>query len=45
MKPEAKAREANDNKLEQTGWVLQDMKQLNPRASLGAVVREYPMSN
>jgi len=45
MTPEAKAREAIDKKLEQAGWVLQDMKQLNPRASLGVVVREYPTSS
>jgi len=44
MTPEAKAREVIDKKLEQAGWVLQDMKQFNPMASLGVAVREYPTS-
>ena len=29
MTPEAKARQLIDRKLEQAGWVIQDMKQLN----------------
>ena len=42
MTPEAKARLQIDQKLEQAGWVVQDMKQLNLAAGLGVVVREYP---
>lgn len=40
--PEARARRLIDQKLEQAGWLLQDMKQLNLGASLGVAVREYP---
>lgn len=42
MTPEAKARQFIDQKLEQAGWVIQDMKQLNLGAGLGIAVREYP---
>lgn len=42
MTPEAKARQQIDEKLEQAGWVLQDMRQLNLSAGLGVAVREYP---
>jgi type I restriction enzyme, R subunit len=42
MTPEAKARQLIDDKLAQAGWVVQDMKQLNPSAGLGIAVREYP---
>ena len=42
MTPEAKAREIIDRKLEQAGWVIQDMKQLNLSASLGIAIREFP---
>jgi len=42
MTPEAKARQQIDQKLEQSGWVVQDMKQLNLGAALGVAVREYP---
>jgi type I restriction enzyme R subunit len=42
MTPEAKARQLIDQKLEQAGWVIQDMKQLNLGAGVGVVVREYP---
>ena len=42
MTPEAKARAVIDDKLIQAGWALQDIKQLNPGASLGVAVREYP---
>ena len=41
MTPEAKARLVIDGKLNQAGWVLQDMKEFNPTASLGVAVREY----
>ena len=42
MTPEAKARQLIDSKLDQAGWVIQDMKQLNLGAGLGVAVREYP---
>jgi type I restriction enzyme R subunit len=42
MTPEAKARQQIDQKLEQAGWLVQDMKQINLGASLGVAVREYP---
>ncbi len=42
MTPEGKARQQIDQKLEQAGWVIQDMKQLNLAVSLGVAVREYP---
>ncbi|MBE6908315.1 MAG: hypothetical protein E7474_01740 [Ruminococcaceae bacterium] len=44
MTPEAKAREAIDKRLEQSGWIIQDMRQVNPMAALGVAVREYPTS-
>lgn len=44
MTPEQKAREIIDKKLIQSGWVLQDVKTLNPTASLGVAVREFPTS-
>ncbi|GAB7259651.1 hypothetical protein DZS_17350 [Dickeya ananatis] len=42
MTPEAKARQHIDAKLEQAGWVIQDMKQLNLAAGIGVVLREFP---
>jgi len=42
MTPETKARQLIDQKLEQAGWVIQDMKQLNLGAAIGVAVREYP---
>ena len=44
MKPEDKARKAIDTKLEQSGWIIQDFLMINPMASLGIAVREYPTS-
>lgn len=44
MGPEQKAREIIDRKLEQAGWIIQDVKQLNPTISLGVAVREFPTS-
>ena len=44
MTPEERARELIDKRLEQSGWVIQDMRQVNPLASLGVAVREYPTS-
>ena len=42
MTPETKARQQIDQKLEQAGWVVQDMKQLNLSAAFGVAVREHP---
>lgn len=42
MTPEQKAREIIDAKLIQSGWLIQDVKQLNPSAALGVAVREFP---
>lgn len=42
MTPEAKARQHIDRKLEQAGWVIQDMKQLDLSVAVGVAVREYP---
>lgn len=44
MSPEQKAREIIDKKLQEAGWVVQDVKQLNPTVSLGVAVREFPTS-
>ena len=44
MTPEEKARQAIDKRLEQSGWIIQDMRQVNPMAALGVAVREYPTS-
>ncbi|MDO4706325.1 MAG: type I restriction-modification enzyme R subunit C-terminal domain-containing protein [Comamonadaceae bacterium] len=42
MTPEAHARQHIDHKLEQAGWIVQDMRALNLGAGLGVAVREYP---
>ena len=44
MTPEEKARCVIDDKLCQSGWVIQDSKRLNLTASLGVAVREFPTS-
>ena len=44
MTPEQRARQAIDRKLGQSGWVIQDMRRLNPLAALGVAVREFPTS-
>lgn len=44
MTPEQKAREIIDKKLCQSGWIVQDMSQLNLFAGLGVAVREFPTS-
>jgi len=41
MTPESRARQRIDQKLEQAGWVIQDMKQFNLSAGLGVAIREY----
>ena len=42
MSPEEQARLTIDQKLTAAGWTVQDMKTLNPSASRGVAVREYP---
>ena len=42
--PEITARKKIDDRLKQSGWIIQDMKKVNPMASLGVAVREYPTS-
>ncbi len=44
MTPEEKARQLIDARLEQSGWIVQDLRNVNPMASLGVAVREYPNS-
>ena len=44
MTPEQEARILIDARLEQSGWIIQDLKKVNPMASLGVAVREYPTS-
>ncbi len=43
MEPEQKARRKIDKMLEAAGWVIQDYKDMDLGASLGVVVREYPL--
>jgi type I restriction enzyme, R subunit len=40
--PEATARQIIDQRLQQAGWLVQDMKALNLGAGRGVAVREYP---
>ena len=42
MLPEEKARKVIDKKLEQSGWVVQDLKKINLIAAQGVAVREFP---
>lgn len=42
MTPESEARQQIDQKLQQAGWVIQDVKQLNLGAARGVAVREFP---
>lgn len=44
MTPEQKAREQIDSKLRQSGWVIQNISELNPFASIGVAIREFPTS-
>ena len=44
MTPEERARQLIDARLAQSGWVVQNLKKVNPMASLGVAVREYPTS-
>ena len=45
MKPEELARKKIDELLEVAGWVIQDVKDLNLSASLGVVIREFPLKS
>jgi type I restriction enzyme R subunit len=42
MTPEQKARIKIDRMLEQSGWLVQDLKGLNLGTNLGIAVREFP---
>ena len=42
MTPEQKARKVIDEKLIASGWIVQDVKKLNPKAAVGVAVREFP---
>lgn len=44
MTPEERARQKIDARLEQSGWIIQDLRTVNPMAGLGVAVREYPTS-
>ena len=44
MTPEQEARQKIDARLMQSGWLIQDLRYVNPMASLGVAVREYPTS-
>ena len=44
MSPEESARLVIDQKLMRSGWIIQNMNQLNLSASLGIAVREFPTS-
>lgn len=44
MSPEEKACITVNTKLEQSSWIIQDLKQLNLFADLGIAVREHPTS-
>ena len=44
MTPEERARQKIDSRLIQSGWTIQDLARVNPMASLGVAVREYPTS-
>lgn len=44
MTPEEEAREVIDKKLTRSGWIIQNMKELNLYAALSVAVREFPTS-
>jgi type I restriction enzyme R subunit len=44
MTPEEQARVIIDQKLQQSGWVIQDMERLNLSVSCGVAVCEFPTS-
>ena len=44
MTPEQEARIIIDEKLNQSGWIIQNISQLNLSASTGVAIREFPTS-
>ena len=42
--PEQRARQTIDTKLEQSGWIIQNMRELNITAGIGVAIREFPTS-
>jgi hypothetical protein len=44
FKPEEEARKKIDTLLEKAGWLIQDYRDLNLGAGVGAAVREYPLN-
>jgi type I restriction enzyme, R subunit len=45
MNPEEEARQDIDTLLEEAGWQVQDYKNLNLGAALGAAIREFPLES
>ncbi len=45
MKPEEKARQRIDQLLNEAGWVMQDVQELNLGAALGVAIREFPLES
>ena len=44
LTPEQIARKAIDRRLNEAGWVIQDMSRLNLAAALSVAIREFPTS-
>ncbi|QDU74066.1 Type I restriction enzyme R protein [Bremerella volcania] len=44
MTPEALARTRIDQKLQASGWIVQDYSEVNISAGLGVAIREFPLS-
>ena len=44
MTPEQRARQTIDTKLEQSGWIIQNMRELNITVGIGVAIREFPTS-
>ena len=45
MNPEERARQKIDKLLEDAGWKVQDLRELNLGASLGVAIREFPLKS
>ncbi len=45
MKPEEKARQKIDQLLNEAGWVVQNIHELNLGAALGVAIREFPLES
>jgi type I restriction enzyme R subunit len=43
MKQEEKARQKIDEALQASGWLVQDLDQVNLNAARGVAVREFPL--